>query len=175
MNKNTHIHKFRGETWTSVTSSNTRFPFDRFLGLRGGGNPARLRAPAHALSPRIHRRPASPALHGGLISMLVDTCGGSAVWAACSVRDRVATIDMRVDYLRPADPADLIAIGEVKLLGNRVGNATVQIFSAQPRRGHRRGPRRVQHPQGRGQGPGQRLRWTVQDRLNGLAQHGRLP
>jgi len=42
----------------------------------------------------------------------------------------VATIDMRVDYLRPADPADLIAIGEVKLLGNRVGNATVQIFSA---------------------------------------------
>jgi acyl-coenzyme A thioesterase PaaI-like protein len=41
----------------------------------------------------------------------------------------VATIDMRVDYLRPADPADLIAIGEVKLLGNRVGNATVQIFS----------------------------------------------
>jgi acyl-coenzyme A thioesterase PaaI-like protein len=37
---------------------------------------------------------------------------------------------MRVDYLRPADPADLIAVGEVRLLGNRVGNATVQIFSA---------------------------------------------
>lgn len=71
-----------------------------------------------------------PALHGGLISMLADTCAGSAVWAACSVRDRVATIDMRVDYLRPADPADLVAIGEVRLLGNRVGNATVQVFSA---------------------------------------------
>ncbi len=62
--------------------------------------------------------------------MLVDTCGGTAVWAACAVKDRVATIDMRVDYLRPADPADLIAIGEVKLLGNRVANATVQVFSA---------------------------------------------
>lgn len=51
-------------------------------------------------------------------------------WRTCSVRDRVATIDMRVDYLRPADLADLIAIGEVKLLGNRVGNATAQVFSA---------------------------------------------
>jgi uncharacterized protein (TIGR00369 family) len=106
-------------------------PFDRFLGLlveeiRPGY--ARLRMP---FRPEFIGDPRRPALHGGLISMLVDTCGGSAVWAACSVRDRVATIDMRVDYLRPADPADLIAVGEVKLLGNRVGNATVQIFSGQ--------------------------------------------
>lgn len=105
-------------------------PFDRFLGLvveeiRPGY--ARLRMP---FRPEFIGDPRRPALHGGLISMLVDTCGGSAVWASCSVRDRVATIDMRVDYLRPADPADLIAVGEVKLLGNRVGNATVQIFSA---------------------------------------------
>jgi uncharacterized protein (TIGR00369 family) len=104
-------------------------PFDRFLGLlveeiRPGY--ARLRMP---FRPEFIGDPRRPALHGGIISMLVDTCGGSAVWASCSVRDRVATIDMRVDYLRPADPADLIAIGEVKLLGNRVGNATVQIFS----------------------------------------------
>lgn len=105
-------------------------PFDHFLGLvveeiRPGY--ARLRMP---FRPEFIGDPRRPALHGGLISMLVDTCGGSAVWAACSVRDRVATIDMRVDYLRPADPADLIAVGEVRLLGNRVGNATVQIFSA---------------------------------------------
>ena len=105
-------------------------PFDRFLGLlaeevRPGY--ARLRLPYR---PEFIGDPRRPALHGGVISMLVDTCGGTAVWAACAVKDRVATIDMRVDYLRPADPADLIAVGEVKLLGNRVANATVQVFSA---------------------------------------------
>lgn len=105
-------------------------PFDRFLGLlveevRPGH--ARLRLPYR---PEFIGDPRRPALHGGVISMLVDTCGGTAVWASCAVKDRVATIDMRVDYLRPADPADLIAVGEVKLLGNRVANAIVQVFSA---------------------------------------------
>ena len=92
-------------------------PFDRFLGLlveeiRPGY--ARLRMP---FRPEFIGDPRRPALHGGIISMLVDTCGGSAVWASCSVRDRVATIDMRVDYLRPADPALICKSGVLNLPG----------------------------------------------------------
>jgi uncharacterized protein (TIGR00369 family) len=68
------------------------------------------------------------ALHGGVISTLIDTCGGFAVWSMCKVTDKIATIDLRVDYLKPAISADLIAEARVRLLGNRVGNASTIIF-----------------------------------------------
>jgi len=105
-------------------------PFDLFLGIkveeiRPGY--ARLRLP---FRPEFVGDVRRPALHGGVISTLVDTCGGTAVWASCQPEDRVATIDLRVDYLRPAPAGDLIAVGEVKLLGNRVGNSAVTILSA---------------------------------------------
>jgi uncharacterized protein (TIGR00369 family) len=69
------------------------------------------------------------ALHGGVISTLVDTCGGFAVWSMCDITDRLSTIDMRVDYLKPAFGDDLVAESQVKLLGNRVGNASTILYS----------------------------------------------
>ncbi|QLA20241.1 PaaI family thioesterase [Desulfolutivibrio sulfoxidireducens] len=104
-------------------------PFDLFLGMKveeAREGYARIRLPYR---PEFIGDPRRPALHGGILSTLIDTCGGTAVWASCDVKDRVATIDLRVDYLRPAPPADVIAVGEVKLLGNRVGNASVRIYS----------------------------------------------
>jgi len=64
------------------------------------------------------------ALHGGVLSMLADACGGFAVWSMCSLTDKIATIDMRVDYLKPAVQTGVVAVSEVRLLGNRVGNAS---------------------------------------------------
>lgn len=70
------------------------------------------------------------ALHGGVISTLVDTCGGFAVWSMCDITDRLSTIDMRVDYLKPAlGEDDLVAESRVRLLGNRVGNASTVVHS----------------------------------------------
>jgi len=108
-----------------------KIPFDLFLGMvleEARKGYARIRLP---YKPEFIGDPRRPALHGGIISTLIDTCGGTAVWASCEVNDRVATIDLRVDYLRPAPPADLIAVAEVKLLGNRVGNSAVTIYSAE--------------------------------------------
>ncbi|SDL57734.1 uncharacterized domain 1-containing protein [Maridesulfovibrio ferrireducens] len=105
-------------------------PFDLFLGLKVEHlehGYAKLRLPYR---PEFIGDPRRPALHGGVISMLIDTCGGTAVWASGDVRDRVSTIDMRVDYLRPAGPEDLIAEARVRLLGNRVGNSQITVYSA---------------------------------------------
>jgi uncharacterized protein (TIGR00369 family) len=71
-----------------------------------------------------------PALHGGVLSTLADAAGGTAVWTRCGAHDRLATIDLRVDYLRPAPAEDLCATGTVRLIGNRVGNAVVRITPA---------------------------------------------
>ena len=108
----------------------TKIPFDLFLGIKVEcveKNFAKLRLPYR---PEFIGDPRIPAQHGGVISMLIDTCGGSAVWASVDVRDSIATIDMRVDYLRPAPPEDLIAEARVKLLGNRVGNTQIIVYAA---------------------------------------------
>jgi uncharacterized protein (TIGR00369 family) len=74
-----------------------------------------------------------PALHGGVISALIDTCGGLAVWTNFTLSDAIATIDLRVDYLRPAGKALLVAESNVRLLGNRVGNAQTIVYSGEDR------------------------------------------
>lgn len=103
-------------------------PFNNYLGLR-------VRSLERGrCSLLVPRRPElvgdarRGALHGGVISMLVDTCGGFAVWTMGQPSDRIATIDLRVDYLKPAMEGDLVAESEVRLHGNRVGNAVTVIY-----------------------------------------------
>ena len=71
--------------------------------------------------PELIGNPELPALHGGVISALLDTCGGAAVWTRIAPEDRVSTVDLRVDYLRPAGPGDLLGEAGVVRVGNRVG------------------------------------------------------
>jgi uncharacterized protein (TIGR00369 family) len=74
-----------------------------------------------------------PALHGGVISALVDACGGLAVWSNFTLSERIATIDLRVDFLRPAGKDRLTAESFVRLLGNRVGNVSTLVYSGEDR------------------------------------------
>ncbi|GAB6125325.1 PaaI family thioesterase [Humidesulfovibrio idahonensis] len=104
-------------------------PFHKYLGIRVEElreGYARLRIPFRADLVGDSRR---PALHGGVISTLADVCGGFAIWTSCRLDDRIATIDIGVDYLRPAAAKDLYAEATVRLLGNRVGNAHVVLWS----------------------------------------------
>lgn len=104
-------------------------PFNRHLGIRveqAENGFARLFLP---YKPEFTGDSRRPALHGGILSTLIDTCGGIAVWSCCRLEDRIATIDMRVDYLRPAPQADLLAEARVRLLGNRVGNVQTSVFT----------------------------------------------
>jgi uncharacterized protein (TIGR00369 family) len=96
-------------------------PFNRFLGVRVtelGSGFARLELPYR---PEMIGNPLRPALHGGVLATLLDTTGGAAVWTRVSRDDLLSTIDLRVDYLRPARPEPVIAWGRVVRLGNRVG------------------------------------------------------
>lgn len=70
------------------------------------------------------------ALHGGVTAVLVDVCGAVALWTHFGPEDKTATIDMRVDYQRPAPLDDLIAEGTVRVLGNRIANLHVEVRSA---------------------------------------------
>ena len=50
-------------------------------------------------------------VHGGVISTLMDTVSGLSAMSAVSEITPVATLDMRIDYLKPARPGNAI-IGE---------------------------------------------------------------
>lgn len=67
----------------------------------------RLRAP---YKPEFVGDPLTGVLSGGLVSTLLDHVGGMSVWLALEQFQSIATLDMRVDYMRAATPGrDLIA------------------------------------------------------------------
>ncbi len=103
-------------------------PFNQLLGLEGEAiepGHASILLPVRAAFVGDPRR---PALHGGVISSLIDTAGGAAAWSAIGPGEAVSTIDLRVDYLEPARVAGPLR-AEATLLrkGNRVCHVRVSV------------------------------------------------
>lgn len=79
-------------------------------------------------------------LHGGVIASVLDSMGGFALMVAMGERHadesadqilhrfaRMGTIDLRVDYLRPAIGERFTASAEVLRLGGRVGSTQMRL------------------------------------------------
>ena len=64
--------------------------------------------------------------HGGILAALIDL---AADWAMVKQTGRgVPTIDLRVDYHRPALPGDLVAHGKVVRAGSQFATAEAKVF-----------------------------------------------
>lgn len=103
-------------------------PFNRYLGIRGESAEKGKSVLVLPVRPEFVGDPRRPALHGGVISALIDTAGGLAAWSALEEGESVSTVDLTVDYLEPAGlGADLRAAAELLRKGNRVCHVRVRV------------------------------------------------
>lgn len=83
-------------------------PHCRHLGIdlvSVGHGVAELRLPYDA---RLIGDPETGVIHGGAVSTLLDTCGGTAVASHSQASVATATMDLRIDYMRAATPGQAI-------------------------------------------------------------------
>ena len=103
-------------------------PFNKLLGIRGESiarGQAVLVLPVRA---DFVGDPRPPALHGGVLSTLIDTAGGVAAWSALDGEGTVSTVDLRVDYLEPGRVTGVLrADARVVRKGSRVCHVRVAL------------------------------------------------
>jgi uncharacterized protein (TIGR00369 family) len=103
-------------------------PFNRYLGMRGESAGEGRGVMLLPVRPEFIGDPTRPALHGGVLSALIDTAGGVAAWSALTAGESVSTVDLRVDYLEPARlGGPLRAEAELVRKGNRVCHVRVNV------------------------------------------------
>ena len=118
-----------------------RIAFNKLIGLRidevaTTGVTGHIETRPDLIGHELHRR-----LHGGVISSALDAMGGIAVLAVLGARhpdetmaeriqrfSKLGTIDLRIDYLRPAIGPRFVLFAEVLRLGTRLA-ATRMAFS----------------------------------------------
>jgi uncharacterized protein (TIGR00369 family) len=117
----------RRTAWNRAFSENV--PHNRSLGLvleELGDRAARFRLPYDL---KLVGNPDTGVLHGGAITALLDGCSGAAVFATLPKMQPIATLDLRIDYLRPAEPGkDVVAIATCHHMSKNVAFVRATAF-----------------------------------------------
>jgi uncharacterized protein (TIGR00369 family) len=102
-------------------------PFQKLLGLRLEAFDSAAQTVALRLiyGPNVERSSGTGQYHGGVVASLIDIAGDFALIGVFGYG--VPTINFRVDYLRPAVGADLIAQARVRRAGRTIGVVDIDV------------------------------------------------
>jgi len=113
------------ETWQQRIDVS---PFQRWLGLQvtdvGDGRMCIVLPWKEDLV----SNPNPPTVHGGILASVIDLLGLYSVLTTGSIS--IATVDLRVDYHRPAGPGDMTAEASIIKLGSKVSTAETKVIGA---------------------------------------------
>ena len=117
--------------------------FNQVLGLRIVAIRPGSASGTLAMKPELIGHPTHQRLHGGVISASLDAMAGLAIIAAIGARHmdeppaqrmhrfaRLGTIDLRIDYLRPATGPHFVATAQVLRLGSRLASTRMEFLDA---------------------------------------------
>jgi acyl-coenzyme A thioesterase PaaI-like protein len=120
-----------------------RVVFNRLLGLKIESLRPEAVTGRIAMRPELVGHFAFNRLHGGVVSACLDSMGGLACMAAIGARHmdepplarlhrfgKLGTIDLRIDYLRPATGEHFDLRAEVLRLGSRVASTRMEFLGA---------------------------------------------
>lgn len=66
--------------------------------------------------------PETGVVHGGVVTTLIDTACGMAVFSALRKLGPIATLDLRIDYMKPSTPGEtMLAHAEVQRMTTNIG------------------------------------------------------
>jgi uncharacterized protein (TIGR00369 family) len=83
--------------------------------------------------PELVGNPENGVLHGGVVTTLIDTVSGLAAITGLAQPEPVATLDLRIDHLKPATPRqDLYARAECYRLTRRIAFVRATAYQADP-------------------------------------------
>jgi uncharacterized protein (TIGR00369 family) len=103
-------------------------PFQRWLGLKVSNVDDGSMSVVMPWKDDLISNPNPPTMHGGVLASVIDLLGLYSVLTTGSVS--IATIDLRVDYHRPAAPGDIHAEGTVIKMGSKVSTAETKVLDA---------------------------------------------
>ncbi len=96
--------------WQQITVIS---PYSRELGLRLHGVEPDWCVIKVLPDERLVGNPTTGVVHGGVITALLDSCYGLAIFVKLDKLRPMATLDLRIDYLKPATPGREIFGGAV--------------------------------------------------------------
>ena len=102
-------------------------PFSRLIGIEDGVSEGGVGSVSLAIRP--HHLQAAGRVHGGLIAVLVDTAFFRAVRSRLAPGQRTTTIELKINFLEPADSGRLTATASLIGDGGRLMVADVQVTS----------------------------------------------
>ncbi|MFZ9733931.1 MAG: thioesterase family protein [Burkholderiaceae bacterium] len=117
--------------------------FNSVIGLKITSITAELVSGTITMQPKLIGHFSHQRLHGGVISAGLDAMGGLAIMARLGQRhqddslearthrfNRLGTIDLRIDYLRPAVGENFVLTAETIRLGSRVGTTQMRFIGS---------------------------------------------
>jgi len=69
-------------------------------------------------------------VHGGAIASLIDTAMAFAIISVLSPKQKVTTVDLTVNYLRPLTKGKVSAVAKVVKAGRRIIVVSAEVFDA---------------------------------------------